>query len=145
MLCVRDFCSLRQYNEHMHHIFGLLTTNAFLKQFRTQILHITPILYIFVNRIYLVLFTNNLLIYSCDVLCKGRGLFPNCCFFLSFHWMVLKRETLLMACNKPKRVDSSNYLWCLIMFWDIYIHVYLRKLVKGNCYQKYQFTILGLQ
>jgi hypothetical protein len=64
----------------MHRIFDLLPTHAFLKQFLIPILLITPILYIFVNTIFLVLFTNNFLIYSCDVLCKERDLSPHCCY-----------------------------------------------------------------
>lgn len=81
---IEDFCALQQYDEHINHIFDLLPTHAFLKQFLIQILHITPILYIFVNKIFLVLFASNFLIYSCDVLCKGRDIFPNR-RFLSFY------------------------------------------------------------
>ena len=48
-------------HEHMHHIFHLLPTHAFINHFLTQILHITPILYIFINIFFPALFTNNFL------------------------------------------------------------------------------------
>ena len=52
---IEDFRALQQYDEHMQHIFHLLPTHAFLKRFLIQILHIKPIHYIFVDRIFLVL------------------------------------------------------------------------------------------
>jgi len=72
---IEDFRALEQYDEHMNHVFDLLPTHAFLKQFLIKILHINPLLYILVNRIFLVLFANNFLIYSCNVLCKRRDFF----------------------------------------------------------------------
>jgi hypothetical protein len=48
--------------------------NSFLYEFYI----LPPLLYMSVNNTFLLLFTNNFLIYSYDALCKAKDLFPNC-------------------------------------------------------------------
>ena len=78
---IEDLRALQEYDLHVHRLLILLPTHAFLKHFKNSLLYkvyILPLNYTLLNNIFLVLFMNNLLIYSCDVLCKGRDPFPKC-------------------------------------------------------------------
>jgi hypothetical protein len=63
---IADFRALQARDQRVHHILDLLPTHAFLeqffqKQFLIKILYITPTLYAFVNKIFLVIFTDSFL------------------------------------------------------------------------------------
>jgi hypothetical protein len=76
--------------------------------------YITPLLYIFVNNTFIVHFTNNFSIYSCDTVCKGKELCPN--YSRNFCWM--NWEGQMLACDEPIPVACPTYVWCCV--WHIW-------------------------